>query len=127
MSQEAQEREQVDQAEFLAWKARKAAKAAEALERAQRASRTWTQRLRETYKKAHEFDLTEMVAECEERLERRAEYRELYCIVQHRDLPGAATIDDLVKALQAKHPDAKFNAESKTEIGMSVIRVEFSE
>jgi len=79
------QRDLVDQAEFLAWKARKATKAAEAMERAARESRTWAQRVRETYKKACEFDLTELVLEIESRFEGKAHYRELSVTVHHRD------------------------------------------
>ena len=117
----------VDQAEFLAWKARKATKAAEAMERAARESRTWAQRVRETYKKACEFDLTELVEGIEGRFENKAHDRELSVTVHHRDLPGIATIGDVLKALQVKHPDAKFKAETNPEIRASVIFLEFSE
>lgn len=107
--------------EYQAWKTRKQQKEAEAMERAKRASSTWASRVRETYKKACEFDLTPVLADVEDKIESAAESRQTGIVINPRLLPGAATIEDLCKAMQEKHPDMKFSVLHKPEQQISFL------
>jgi hypothetical protein len=100
----------------------------EALERAPRTTPKFAQDLRERWTRAHTFDLEPMLENVEDLMRDAVDVgRKTVNIsgISITSLPRCATLEDLCKALRARHPDITFTAHPLSDSRTGVISFEF--